>query len=70
MIPMGQVVSKFKVDFEESNIWRWNRARMVRIHADPSVGLPSALLARVKPQIEQAYESANSWLEIEKPSSD
>ena len=54
MIPMGQVVSSFDVDFEDSNIWRRNRVRMMRIHADPSSGLPSELLARVKPQIEMA----------------
>ncbi len=54
MIPLGQVVTDFPVSFEDANIWRRNRAKMLRIHADPREGLPSELLARVKPKIEQA----------------
>jgi multidrug efflux pump subunit AcrB len=48
MVPAGQVVSSFKTEFEPSQIW------MLRIHADADKGLPSELLARVKPKIEQA----------------
>ena len=53
-IPLGQLVNGFEVEFENANLWRRDRARMIRIHADPREGLPSELLARVKPQIEQA----------------
>jgi multidrug efflux pump subunit AcrB len=54
MIPIGQVVSGFKTGFEDSHIWRRDRTRMLRIHADARTGLPSELLSRVKPKIEQA----------------
>ncbi len=54
MIPLGQVVSSFKTEFEPSQIWRRDRVKMLRIHADADKGLPSELLARVKPKIEQA----------------
>ena len=54
MIPVGQVVSSFVPEFEDAHIWRRNRTKMLRIHADQRTGLPSELLARVKPKIEQA----------------
>jgi len=54
MVPVGQVVSSFQTEFEPSQIWRRNRTKMLRIHADADKGLPSELLARVKPKIEQA----------------
>jgi len=54
MIPVAQVVTGFKTEFEDAHIWRRDRTKMLRIHADPRVGLPSELLARVKPKIEQA----------------
>jgi len=54
MIPLGQVVTDFTVTFEDANIWRRNRTKMLRIHADPSEGLPSELFARIKPRIERA----------------
>jgi len=54
MVPLGQVVSSFKTEFEPSQIWRRDRTKMLRIHADADKGLPSELLARVKPKIEQA----------------
>jgi multidrug efflux pump subunit AcrB len=54
MIPVGQVVSGFKTEFEPSQIWRRDRVKMLRIHADANQALPSELLARVKPKIEQA----------------
>jgi multidrug efflux pump subunit AcrB len=54
MIPVGQVVTGFQVEFEDAHIWRRGRTKMLRIHADPRTGLPSQLLARVKPKIEQA----------------
>ena len=54
MIPAGQIVPEFETAFEDAHIWRRGRTRMLRIHADQRVGLPSELLARVKPKIEQA----------------
>jgi multidrug efflux pump subunit AcrB len=54
MIPMGQVVTSFETEFEDAHIWRRDRTRMLKIHADPREGLPSELFARVKPKIEQA----------------
>jgi multidrug efflux pump subunit AcrB len=54
MIPAGQVVTGFEIDFEDPYIWRRGRTKMVKLHADPRVGLPSEFFARVKPKIEQA----------------
>ena len=55
MIPLDQVVSSFKTEFEDANLWRRNRTSMLKIHSDPRGGLlPSELLARIKPKIEQA----------------
>lgn len=54
MIPLGQVVNGFKVEFELPLIGRRDRVRMLRIHADAAYGLPSELLAAIKPKIEQA----------------
>ncbi|WP_404360632.1 efflux RND transporter permease subunit [Methylotuvimicrobium sp. KM1] len=56
MIPMGQVVSEFPVEFEDAHLWRWDRRKMIRIHADPREGLPSELFAKVKAPIEQALD--------------
>jgi len=54
MIPLDQVVSSFKTEFEDANLWRRNRTSMLKIHSDPRGGLlPSELLARIKPKIEQ-----------------
>jgi multidrug efflux pump subunit AcrB len=55
MIPVDQVVSGFKTEFEDANLWRRNRTSMLKIHSDPRDGLlPSELMQRVKPQVEQA----------------
>ncbi len=54
MIPLGQLVTGFKTEFEDAHIWRRDRTKMLRIHADQREGLPSELLARIKPKIEQA----------------
>ncbi len=66
MIPIGQVMSRFETEFEDPHIWRWNRVSMIRIHVDQRTGLPSELLARIKPKVEQAigvdleqYSAAN-----------
>lgn len=56
MIPIGQVVSGFNTEFEDAYIWRRDRQKMLRLHADPRVGLPSELFAKVKAPIEQALD--------------
>jgi multidrug efflux pump subunit AcrB len=54
MIPVGQVITGIETDFENAHLWRRDRFKMLRIHADPREGLPSELMARVKPEIEKA----------------
>jgi len=54
MIPVGQVVTGFKTEFEDPYIWRRDRTKMIKIHIDHREGLPSELFARVKPKIEKA----------------
>ncbi len=54
MVSMGQVVNGFKTEFEDAHIWRRDRTTMLKMHADVRQGLPSEMLARVKPKIEQA----------------
>jgi len=54
MIPAGQVVTGFETEFEDPLLWRRNRTKMLKIHTDPRVGLPSELFARIKPKIEKA----------------
>jgi multidrug efflux pump subunit AcrB len=54
MMPAGQVVNEFKMEFEDPYLWRRDRSKMLKIHADPREGLPSELMARVKPKIEKA----------------
>jgi len=53
-VPLRQVVSGFKTEFEDEIIWRRDRRPTLTIHADPITGQPSALFARIKPKIEQA----------------
>ncbi|AFU98841.1 efflux RND transporter permease subunit [Simiduia agarivorans] len=54
MIPLGQVVSHFDVDFENPHIWRQDRVSMLRIHFDQREGLSSELLADLKADVEKA----------------
>ena len=53
MIPMSQLVSDVEVAWEDPVIMRRNRLATVTVHADPRFGLPSHLLNRVRPKIEQ-----------------
>ena len=53
MIPVGQVITGIETEFENAHLWRRDRFKMLRLHADPREGLPSELMARVKPQIEK-----------------
>jgi len=54
MIPMGQIVSGFTTEFEDAYVWRFDRRKMIRLHADPREVLPSQLFGQVKAKIEQA----------------
>ena len=55
MVPMRQVLTGFETTFENANIWRRDRRTTVRVHADASSGeLPSELMVRIKPRIEEA----------------
>jgi multidrug efflux pump subunit AcrB len=54
MIPLGQVVSGFKTEWEDANIWRRDRTTMLKLHCDAREELPSELFARIKPRIEEA----------------
>jgi multidrug efflux pump subunit AcrB len=55
MMPLGQVISSFPLQFENAHIWRRDRRTMIRLHADPRAGwLPSEVLAKVKAPIEKA----------------
>jgi multidrug efflux pump subunit AcrB len=53
-IPIGQVISGIDMSFEDAHIWRRDRMKMIKIHCDQRYGLPSELLARIKPKIEQS----------------
>jgi multidrug efflux pump subunit AcrB len=53
MIPLGQVTAGSEVVWEDTVIARRNRFPTLTVHADPRSGLPSQLLERVKPAIEQ-----------------
>ena len=55
MVPMRQVLTGFESTYEDANIWRRDRRTTIRIHADASAGeLPSELMVRIKPRIEEA----------------
>ena len=53
-IPVGQVLSGIDTVFENAYLWRRDRLMMLRIHADARTELPSELMVRVKPAIEEA----------------
>ncbi len=53
-IPALQIIDELRTGFEDARLSRYNRRGMIKVHADARKGLPSDLLARVKPKIEQA----------------
>ncbi len=53
-IPMLQVVNYLETGTENARVSRYNRRSMIKLHADPRLGLPSEVMLRVKPKIEQA----------------
>jgi len=54
MISLAQLTTGFETEFENAHIWRRDRTKMLRIHADPRKGLPSELFVRVKAKVEKA----------------
>ncbi len=54
MMPLRQVLTGFETRWEDANIWRRDRTTMLKVHCDAREGLPSELLARIKPKIERA----------------
>jgi multidrug efflux pump subunit AcrB len=53
-IPILQVINGVETTWENARLSRWHRRPFIKIHADAREGLPSVLLNRLKPQIEQA----------------
>jgi multidrug efflux pump subunit AcrB len=53
---MRQVLAGFETVWEDATVFRWNRTRTIRVHADPDGELPSDLLDRAKPRIERALD--------------
>jgi multidrug efflux pump subunit AcrB len=51
-IPILQVINGVETTWEDARVSRWHRRPFIKIHADAREGLPSVLLARIKPQIE------------------
>lgn len=52
MIPLRQVVSGTRMEWEDPVIHRRNRRETVTVHADPRSGLPSQLFERVRGKVE------------------
>lgn len=53
MIPLNQVVSDVRIEWEDPVVMRRNRNPTITVHADPRDELPSQLFQRVRPLIEQ-----------------
>ncbi|MDC0662739.1 efflux RND transporter permease subunit [Marinobacter sp. SS21] len=56
MVPLGQAVSRFDVEFENGHLWRQDRVTMLRLHFDPRTGLSSELLRDIKADVERALD--------------
>jgi multidrug efflux pump subunit AcrB len=54
MVPMAQVVDGLETVFEDARLSRWHRETMIKLHADARTGLPSTVMERIKPKVEQA----------------
>ena len=52
-VPALQVINSVKTENENARQSRYNRRPMIKVHADAREGLPSEVLERVKPKIEQ-----------------
>ena len=53
-VPILQVINGVETTWENARVSRWHRRPFIKIHFDTRAGLPSELLAKLKPQIEQA----------------
>ncbi len=53
-VPMLQLVNGLETRIENARISRWQRRSMIKLHCDARTELPSVVMARVKPKIEQA----------------
>jgi multidrug efflux pump subunit AcrB len=53
-VPALQVINGVRTENENVRQSRYNRRPMIKVHADAREGLPSEVLDRVKPKIEQA----------------
>ena len=53
-VPIMQVMNGIDTVWENARVSRWHRRPFIKLHDDAREGLPSELLARIKPQIEQA----------------
>jgi len=52
MVPISQLVSTNKVEWEDGIIHRRNRMRTITVECDPKIGLASPLFKHLRPQIE------------------
>jgi multidrug efflux pump subunit AcrB len=52
MVPISQLVSTNKVEWENGIIHRRNRMRTITVECDPKIGLASPLFKHLRPQIE------------------
>jgi multidrug efflux pump subunit AcrB len=53
-IPILQVLNGLRTEGENARVSRWHRRTMIKLHADARTELPSVVMGRVKPKIEQA----------------
>ena len=63
MVPIGQVVSDFKIEWADAKIRKRNRIYTITPSCDPAQGLATALLDRIKPQIEAMHLPPGYFLE-------
>jgi multidrug efflux pump subunit AcrB len=52
-VPIDQVLLDLRTGSEDAKLARWHRRTMIKIHCDARSELPSVLLARLKPKIEE-----------------
>lgn len=52
IVPVKQVVSEMKTDWEDPIIRRYDRRRTITVKADPKKGVASPVFERIRPQIE------------------
>jgi multidrug efflux pump subunit AcrB len=55
-VPIDQVLLGMGTGSEDAKLARWHRRTMIKIHCDARSELPSVLLARIKPRIEEVLK--------------